>query len=324
MLAFSALSGIPEVAALAKWCVVNSRANMVRTWQNAINPTTGRIHGSLFLAATGRYRHSGPNTANIPGVKSGLDEQILLGEAGTWAFECRSLWTSGGNDWSLVGIDGKGMQLRCLAHNVTRVIGKEATQEFINDVLHGDPHIRNQQRLGLANKPAAKKFLYTTLMGGGGAKLAVDQAQFGTILTAKEGNAKKDLLIDSVPGFRQLINKLKAELRKTGRITLCDNHRILVPSDHMVIPYLLQGDESRLMKKAMILVDAAVEKAKLSKYVLKVGDIHDEWQSRVHNDVVEEYVSLALPCFPEAGEFFNYNILIEGDSKVGDNWAETH
>lgn len=132
------------------------------------------------------------------------------------------------------------------------------------------------------------------------------------------------MLIDGIPGFRDLINHLQRELRKTGRITLCDGHRLIVPSDHMVIPYLLQGDESRIMKKAMIYVDQAVRKAGAAASVLKVGDIHDEWQTRVRSEFVDEYVSLALPCFPRAGEFFDYHILIEGDAKVGDNWAQTH
>lgn len=571
MLAFAESSGIPEVAALAKWCVVNSRANMVRTWITAVNPKTGNIHGSLFLASTGRYKHSSPNTANIPGVKTGPDDHPILGEPGTWAYECRSLWTGGGPGWRLVGIDGKGMQLRCLAHNVAKIVGPDVAAEFIRDVLTGDPHKRNQERLGLANKPAAKKFLYcvpfdsealtrrgwkkqwelipgeeiltynaetnkqewqpliathtfdsgpiiemghshgfrvrstpnhrwftqqrkgrlknnelpievretqelttmqniivnaplvgddescgydwtslpkyqtdwvqvvldmsqqerraflagfciadgywhkgehwcwnqlsgnladaahlasylvsdgvcriskvirengkeethcsigkkphvttasfeysalpeepvwcpetpnhswvmrqgsvititgnTTLMGGGGAKLAVDQAQFGTHLTAAEGNKLKDMLIDGIPGFRDLINHLQRELRKTGRITLCDGHRLIVPSDHMVIPYLLQGDESRIMKKAMILTDQAVRRAGLAEHVLKVGDIHDESQYRVREECVDDFVGMALGAFPEAGEFFDYLIRIEGDCKVGNNWSETH
>lgn len=100
MLAFAERSGIPEVVALARWVVVNARANMVRTWLSAVNPETGRIHGTLFLASTGRYRHSKPNTANIPGVRH-KDDEILYGEQGTWAYECRSLWTSGGKDGDL-------------------------------------------------------------------------------------------------------------------------------------------------------------------------------------------------------------------------------
>src|SRR5690606_25034431 len=56
LLAFAEESGKPEVAALAKWIVVNSRANMVRTWMNAYNPETKAIHGSLYIASTLRYR----------------------------------------------------------------------------------------------------------------------------------------------------------------------------------------------------------------------------------------------------------------------------
>jgi DNA polymerase I-like protein with 3'-5' exonuclease and polymerase domains len=93
----------------------------------------------------------------------------------------------------------------------------------------------------------------------------------------------------------------------------------------MVIPYLLQGDESRLMKKAMILVDAEVRQSWIKNdHVLKVADIHDEWQYRVRKKYVQQFINLALPCFPRAGKSFNYNILIEGDAKEGLTWAETH
>ena len=320
LLAFAESSGIPEILALAKWIVVNARANMVRNWQDAVNPETGKIHGSLFLASTGRYRHSKPNTANIPGVRHDSNDQTLFGEAGTWAYECRSLWTSGGPGWKLVGVDGKGMQLRCLAHNVAKTVGVEAAKELIDDLLIGDPHKKNMARHGFPSKPAAKKAIYTILMGGGDAKIALDQTQFGWT----PPNDIRQRVIDSIPGFRSLINKLQAELRKTGRITLCDGTRLRVPSDHMVIPYLLQGDESRLMKQTMIYVDQEVRRRGLSKHILKVGDIHDEFQTRVLTELVTEYVDFTLSCFPRAGDTFDYLIPIEGDANVGDNWAETH
>lgn len=320
LLAFAKISGVPEAAALAKWVVVNARANMINTWIEAVNPKTGSIHGSLFLASTMRYKHSKPNTANIPGTREDSDDNILIGEAGTWAYECRSLWTSGGKGWKLVGIDGKGIQLRCLAHNVAKVIGVEGAQEFIDTLLTGDPHRKNMALHGFPSKPAAKKAIYTILMGGGSAKIAQDQVQFGW----QPKKSLKDDVIDSIPGFRKLIERLQTELRKTGRITLCDGTRLLVPSDHMVIPYLLQGDESRLMKKAMILTDQAVRRAGLSQSVLKVGDIHDEFQTRVREGLEDTYVDLTLPTFLQAGEFFNYLIPIEGDYKIGDHWGETH
>ena len=176
------------------------------------------------------------------------------------------------------------------------------------------------ERYGFPTKPAAKKAYYTILMGGGEAKICLDQVQFGW-------DAPRDIktkVIKGIPGFQELINHLKAELSKTGRITLTSGNRIFVPSDHMVIPYLLQGDESQLMKQAAIYVDEEVRRRKLQKHILKVGDIHDEWQTRTRKEVTEEYVDFALSCFPKAGDSFGYLIPIEGDSNVGRNWAETH
>lgn len=321
LIAFAEESGKEEIKALAKWIVINSRANMIGTWLNAYNEKTKAIHGKLFIASTLRYRHSDPNSANIPAVRlKKIDDNdvIQYGEDGAYTYECRDLWTCGDSrEWSLVGIDGKGIQLRVLANYAY-------SEEFAARVLSGDPHTNNIKILGLANKAAAKKFLYTTLMGGGGAKLAVDQAQFGTKLTTEDGNRLKKMLIDSIPGFGALIRRLEKELEATGRITLCDGTPVIVPSPHMVIPYLLQGDESRLMKKALIFVDEEIRRHGLHKSVLKVADIHDEWQWRVRNEVVEEFTALALPCFKRSGEFFNYQIPIEGDVKVGKTWAETH
>jgi hypothetical protein len=329
LIAFAESSGKAEIAALAKWIVINSRANMVATWMDAYRPDTKAIHGRLFIASTLRYRHSHPNSANIPAVRTEKDEngedQILRGEDGAWTYECRDLWTCGDpSRWSLVGIDGTGIQNRCLIHHLISTVGEDEVREFKELALRGDIHKHNIRVLGLANKAAAKKFYYTLMMGGQGRRLAADQAQFGTKMTPEEGTRLREEMIASMPGFGSLIARLEEQLRKTGRITLCDGTPILVPSPHMAIPYLLQGDESRLMKKAMILVDLEIRKAGLQKDVLKVADIHDEWQFVVRNEVVEQFIRLSLPCFPRAGESFGYKILIEGDAKVGKTWAETH
>lgn len=321
LLAFAESNNQPEVLALAKWIVINSRANMIRTWLNAYNEKTGAVHGKLFIASTLRYRHTDPNSANIPAVrlkKVDGNDVIQYGEEGSYTYEVRDLWHCGDpSEWSLVGLDGKGIQLRVLANYAY-------SDEFVSRVLAGDPHTNNIKLLGLANKAAAKKFLYTTLMGGGGELLAADQAQFGTKLTTRDGDRLKKMLIESVPGFPELIKRLQKELRDNGRITLCDGTPILVSSPHMVIPYLLQGDESRLMKRALIYVDKEIARQRLRDHCLKVADIHDEWQWRVRTKYVDDFVALALPCFLKAGESFSYRIPIEGDFKVGKTWAETH
>lgn len=329
LLEFAESSDTPEVKALAKWIVINSRANMVNTWLESYNEKTGAIHGKLFIASTLRYRHNSPNSANIPAVRLKKDdkdvENIQYGEAGGYSYESRDLWTCGDtNEWSLVGIDGTGIQNRCLIHGLIKTVGEEAVADFKELALAGDVHKRNIEVLGLANKAAAKKFYYTLMMGGGGARLAADQAQFGTKLTSRQGDALKKMMIESIPGFKEFIAALTKELEDTGRITLCDDTPILVPSPHMVIPYKLQGDESRLMKQAMIYVFDEIRRNGLEKDVFKVADIHDEWQFRVRTGLVDTFTNLALPCFPRAGESFGYLIPITGDFKVGKTWAETH
>lgn len=338
LLAFAEICGKPEVAMLAKWIVVNSRANMLFTikkdgnpggWLSAYNEKTGAIHGKLFIASTLRYRHSEPNSANIPAVRLKKDdndvEHIQYGEDGMWTYESRDLWTCGDPDeWVLVGIDGTGIQNRCLIHCLIETVGEERVAPFRDLGLSGDIHKHNIKVLGLANKAAAKKFYYTLMMGGRGKRLAADQAQFGTKMTPADGNKKREAMIATIPGFQELIEKMENELSRTGRIRLCDGTPVVVPSPHMVIPYRMQGDESRLMKRAMIYTDEEVRRKKMTDLVFKVADIHDEWQYRVKKGYEDDFIGLSLPCFPRSGESFGYRVPITGDAKVGRTWAETH
>lgn len=330
LLAFAEVSGKTELIALAKWLVVSSRARNIKTWLDAVQPD-GAIHGKLFIAGTLRYRHSEPNSANIPAVREYPKDhekagQITMGEDGAWAYECRDLFYVGEEPgWSLVGLDGTGIQNRCLIHGLIKTVGLEAVQDFMDLALEGDIHKHNIEVLGLAHKAAAKKFYYTLMMGGGGERLAADQVQFGTHMTPQEGANKKKRLVASIPGFGDLIKALQAQMKDTGRIILCDGTPILVPSPHMVIPYLLQGDESRIMKRAMIYTDHGVRRHGWDKHVFKVADIHDEWQYRVRDEFVEPFINeVALPSFPAAGKSFDYLIPINGGAKVGKTWAETH
>ena len=84
-------SGKEEPKLIARWMEVNARANMINTWIEAYNEDTGAIHGSLWLANTLRYRHSNPNTANIPAVRLDKENHPLLEEAGAFTYEARDL-----------------------------------------------------------------------------------------------------------------------------------------------------------------------------------------------------------------------------------------
>ena len=316
LIRFVETSDRPEPALIAKWIEINSRANMVNTWMEAYNEDTKCIHGNIWLANTLRYRHSNPNTANIPAVRiRKLDDDTevpLLGAEGVYTYEARDLWTVRDLDRrTLVGVDAKGIQLRVLAHYLKN-------KQFTEAVLDGDPHSYNQQVGGFGTRAVAKTFIYAFLLGAGDGKV-------GQIIggTTKDGREIKERFIGNFPGLEQLLKKLESQIRTTGRIRLCDGTALPVTAMHTRLGYLLQGDESRLMKKAAIITAAEVRRRNLD--VLKVGDIHDEWQNDVLNEHVPEFKDDVCPAaFRASGEFFNYSLPIGCDSKVGLTWAQTH
>lgn len=320
LLEFMEESGIKEVALIAQWIDYNSRATMINTWIEAHNENTGRIHGNLWLANTLRYKHSNPNTANIPAVRTRVHnkgtsdecEKVLKDEEGAYTYEARDLWNCGNDpSYRLVGVDAKGIQLRVLAHHLNN-------DEFSEAVLNGDPHSYNQEIGGIRDRPTAKTFIYAFLLGAGDAKI-------GQIVggTPSDGKSLKTRFIGNFPGLAELLDDLERQIKRTGRIRLCDGTPIIVSQPHTRLGYLLQGDENRIMKKAAVLARAACINQNLD--VTKVGDIHDEWQSIVHRDHVEPLTTTIYPdCFARAGESFNYRVPIECDSKVGRTWAETH
>lgn len=307
------LSKTPHEGArkLVQWIALNNKVTNLTTWLDAYNENTGCIHGNLWLANTFRYRHSNPNTANIPRIRKGPDKKPLLGLEGIFNYECRALWTTRDPvNRSLVGVDATGIQFRILAHYLN-------DKEFTDVVLGGDIHEYNRAKTGIGDRDQNKTFGYAALLGAGAAKTG---SIFG--VGPKQGGRIKDSWLKGVPGLKSLYDRLQTELSRTGRITLCDGNRVLVPSPHMVLAYLLQGDESRIMKQAKIYVDREIRRQHLD--ALWVGDIHDEWQNDVHNDAIVQYTDACERAFAASGESFNYNLPIGCDWNVGKNWAETH
>lgn len=305
------LEANPNAAAtkLAEWIAINARGNMVSTWIDVADDK-GLIHGNLWLAGSLRYRHDKPNTANIPAVRVG-DNGPILGRRGVFTYESRDLWTVRDRSTRrLVGVDAKGVQLRILAHYLNNASFSEA-------ILSEDPHSANQQAMGLPSRSLTKTITYATLMGAGDARIA-NEAK----VSLGEAKDAKQKFFQQVPELPDLIKRLQYELKRSGRLKLCDGALVLVPSDHMVIPYLLQGDESRLMKQAMIYVNDYVRKEKLD--AIKVGDIHDEWQTDCGLYSVGPFAFACKSSFVRSGESFDYRVPIECDAKVGLTWAETH
>lgn len=309
---FAEESGIEEVKLIAQWMALGGRANAIGNWLDLYNPKTGCIHGNLWIASTLRYRSDKPNTQNIPAVRVDKEKQPIRGREGYYTYEARDLWVHRGRGKArkLVGVDAKGIQLRVLAHYLD-------DPKFTEAILSEDPHEANKQRMHLKSRALTKTITYATLMGAGDGRIASEANV--PMAEAKEAKAS---FFQQVPTLPALIKRLKKEAREKGRIELCDGSKVIVEHERMVIPYLLQGDESRIMKLAMIYIDAGIRKQNLD--VLKVGDIHDEHQYDCRADDIESFIALCEDCFKRAGEFFNYKVPMECEAKVGETWAETH
>lgn len=313
--------GNDAVRLIAEWMEVNSRANMINTWLGAYNENTGCIHGTLWLANTLRYKHSAPNTANIPAVRvyekkvDGVvvESHPLMEKEGAFTYEARDLWTT--RDPSrrcLVGVDAKGIQLRVLAHYLNN-------SDFTESILSEDPHSANQKKFNLPSRALTKTITYAIVMGAGDKRIATEAN-----VSLKEAKETKELFFREIPELPRLISRLEAEADRTGRITLCDGSKVIIKPDkpHTTIPFLLQGDESKIMKKAMTLI--AIRSAKAGLDFIQAGMIHDELQFDVLKTDVDMFIEICLQAFIDAGEFFEYNLIIEGDTKVGSTWSETH
>lgn len=313
---FAEESGIEEVKLIAQWMALQGRANAVGNWIDLYNDKTGCIHGNLWLASSLRYRHDNPNTANIPSVRLDKEDHPIRGAEGYYTYEARDLWTHRGKNGGrkLVGVDAKGIQLRVLAHYLDDA-------EFTKAILAEDPHAYNRDAWEFtpdaSGRRLAKTVLYAIVMGAGDGRIASEAG-----ISLAEAKAAKKLLFDRVPGLPALIKRLKQEFKATGRITLCSGSKVAMKRDYTVIPYLLQGDESQIMKLAMIYIDAGIRKNNYD--VMKVGDIHDEHQYDCYVPHIEGFIELCNQSFKRAGEFFKYRLPIECSTQVGETWAETH
>lgn len=291
----------PAVEAMSKWLVAHSRWGMVTTWLKAVD-RDGAIHGTVWTCGAGSRRctHTNPNTANIPG-----------GEA-PYGHECRSLWRARPGR-VLVGCDAKAIQMRMFAH---RLGNYEVGMQYVE----GDPHQRNADAAGVPRKKV-KNCFYAMIFGAQDPKIG--KTAYGGSGTPAQGAHIRAALYQTTPGLEDLFAAAEASYNQNnGWMQLIDGGWVRCPSPHAALNYWIQGDEAVLMKMTVIRVRNMIRKEKLDAF--QVGFIHDE----VQYDCAPECAARVAEIFKEAitfcGKFLKFIVPMEGDSKEGPTWAETH
>ncbi|MDX5515084.1 DNA polymerase [Stenotrophomonas sp. RG-453] len=299
----------PIIPLLLEYFIVNKRLGQLaegdEAWLKAVKKN-GRIHGNVNqnAAVTGRMTHSKPNIAQVP--KCGVP----------YGSECRELFTVPKGKRQ-VGADASGLELRCLAHFMARHDGGE----YAKVILEGDIHSVNQTAAGLPTRDNAKTFIYAFLYGAGDAKL-------GSIVSKGRavGGQLRTKFLKGLPALEKLVKGVKKRASEVGYLIGLDGRKLHIRSDHAALNTLLQSAGALVMKKALVILDADLQSAGLVPGVHYefLANIHDEWQIEVDEDKAEFVGKSAQAAIRKAGDYFGFRCPLDGEYKVGANWAETH
>ena len=291
------LEGIdrPEAKAVARYMMLQKRVAQIDSWLKSVKDD-GRVHGRVITngAVTGRMTHQSPNMAQVPAVSAPFGP------------ECRRCWTvEEGN--VLVGIDASGLELRMLAHYMD-------DEDYTNEILNGDIHTANQRAAGLASRPLAKTFIYAFLYGAGDAKI-------GAIVGGNSGIGRrlKERFLHNTPALEELRGRIDRQAQ-SGVLAGLDGRKLRVRSQHAALNTLLQGAGACVMKQALVhLAD------KLRNIPHKfVANVHDEWQIETPAHYADTVGRIGVRSIRIAGETLGLQCPLDGEYRVGNNWAETH
>lgn len=142
----------------------------------------------------------------------------------------------------------------------------------------------------------------------------------------KLGAKVKKQFLKKTPALALLIKGVQEKVEKQGWLKGLDGRRLTSRSKHSALNLLLQSAGAVVMKKATcILWDMLTEAGyKDGTDVLQVLHIHDEYQLYVREEIAHDVGKLAVEAIRKAGDHFGFRCPLDGEYKIGKNWAQTH
>ncbi len=310
----------PEAKLLAEYMLVKKRLGQIadgnNAWLKLVNNHTGRMHGDVITngCITGRCAHRNPNMGQVPAGYS------------PYGKECRALFQPP-QGWDLIGIDAKALELRCLAGYLALYDDGEYAKVVTNPEI--DIHVYNQKQFGVETRDIAKRLLYGLLYGAGALKAGtiINPNEKDEIVLRRLGSTAINSFMQGVPALKTLKQKIDDNIGSRNHLFGLDRRILYCRSAFKGLNVLLQSAGAILMKQVVIFIHRNIEQ--------NLGLVHgQDWEQllMVHDEVQlackPQYTTAiqeqAMLAFPQAQEFFGFRCLIEGDSRVGYSWAETH
>ena len=140
-----------------------------------------------------------------------------------------------------------------------------------------------------------------------------------------QGKKLKETFLAALPALSKLIDKAKEFGGKRGYLPSIDGRKIRMRSwegkilVHTALNCLLQANGSIVVKKAMVLAADEIKRRELDAF--QIIFYHDEVAYDSAEECAEEVGSIIKDSFRLAGEFYNLNIPIDGEYKIGTDWS---
>jgi DNA polymerase-1 len=288
--------------------------------QEQIDPKTGRVHTSFSqaVASTGRLSSNDPNLQNIP-IRTEEGRKIR------YAFVAEK-------GHVLLSVDYSQIELRLAAHIAKveplrqaflegqDIHAATASQVFGVPIKGMDPMVRRK----------AKAINFGILYGISAFGLANN-------LGIPQGEAKAyiEAYFKRYPGIRDYMEKTKAFCREHGFVDTLFGRKIHMPgikdknparrnfAERAAINAPIQGSAADIIKRAMIRVPPALEKAKLKARMLL--QVHDELLFEVPKAEIDKTAEVVKAVMENAcAPVLELSVPLVADIGTGPNWAEAH
>jgi len=285
-----------------------------------VNPHTHRVHTDYALAATptGRLSSSEPNLQNIP-VRTEEGRKIR-----------RAFIAEPGH--KLVSADYSQIELRLLAE----IADVPALRQAFRDGL--DIHAMTASEMfgvpvkGMPGevRRRAKAINFGIIYGISAFGLA---NQLG--IPREEAGAYIKKYFERFPGIRAYMEATKEDCRKNGYVTTlfgrkchypdikASNPSIRAFNERAAINARLQGTAADIIRRAMIRMDDALAKQRLSAQMLL--QVHDELIFEVPDDEIARTLPVVKRVMEEAPlPAVALTVPLQVDARAADNWDEAH
>jgi DNA polymerase I len=285
-----------------------------------VNPRTGRVHTSYALAATttGRLSSSDPNLQNIP-VRNEAGRKIR-----------RAFIAPVGH--KLISADYSQIELRLLAHiaDIPQLKAAFAEGQDIHATTASEMFGVPVKGMPPEVRRRAKAINFGIIYGISAFGLA---NQLG--IPREEASAYIKRYFERFPGIRAYMDETKKIAREKSYVTTIFGRKCHYPrltssnpserafNERAAINAPIQGSAADIIRRAMVRMDAALEKAKLSAQMLL--QVHDELVFEVPDDEVDATIEVVRKVMVDAPHpFLQLSVPLQVDAKAAQNWDDAH